>query len=122
MYELTVESSFSAAHRLRDYKGKCEAVHGHNWRVAVCVEAQVLNRIGIAMDFHDLKDVLKQALDPLDHACLNDIVPFTEENPSSENIARFLFDRLSELLRPYPVRLKKVSVWESDTSCAAYCE
>lgn len=120
MFELMVESSFAAAHRLRNYQGKCETLHGHNWRVAVAVEATVLNDIGIALDFHDLKAALQQALEPLDHACLNDIEPFTAVNPSSENIARFLFMRLHELLGSQPVRLKKVTVWESDTSCAAY--
>ena len=122
MYELTVESSFAAAHRLRDYQGKCEALHGHTWRVAVCVEAQGLNSIGIALDFHELKSVLHHVLEPLDHACLNDIPPFTEENPSSENIARVLFTRLRALLQSAAVQLKKVTVWESETSCAAYYE
>jgi len=122
MFELSVESSFAAAHRLRNYQGKCEAMHGHNWRVVVSVAAPALDDRGLAMDFHDLKAVLTQALEPLDHTCLNDIEPFTNLNPSSENIARFLYGRLRDLLAPQPVRLQKVAVWESDSSCAAYYE
>ncbi|MCX8044824.1 MAG: 6-carboxytetrahydropterin synthase QueD [Desulfobacterota bacterium] len=122
MFELTVESSFAAAHRLRDYQGKCETIHGHTWRVAMSVTAPAVNQIGIAADFHDLKTILKQVLEPLDHVCLNDIPPFTELNPSSENIARFLFGRLKALVQQHGVQLSKVTVWESPTACAAYSE
>ncbi len=122
MFELSVQSSFAAAHRLRNYKGKCEALHGHNWKVVITVQATELNDIGLAIDFQELKTILNRALQPLDHACLNDIPPFTELNPSSENIARFLFGLLGRELQQTPVTLKKVSVWESENSGAAYFE
>ena len=122
MFELSGQSSFAAAHRLRNYKGKCEALHGHNWKVVITVQAKALNDIGLAIDFQELKTILNRALQPLDHACLNDIPPFTELNPSSENIARFLFGLLGRELQQTPVTLKKVSVWESENSGAAYFE
>lgn len=122
MFELSVQSSFAAAHRLRNYQGKCEALHGHNWKVVITVQAETLNDIGLAIDFQELKTILNRALQPLDHACLNDIPPFTELNPSSENIARFLFGLIGSELHQMPVTLKKVSVWESENSGAAYFE
>jgi 6-pyruvoyltetrahydropterin/6-carboxytetrahydropterin synthase len=121
MFELMVDSSFSAAHQLRGYGGKCERMHGHNWKVQVHVLAERLNEIDLAVDFHDLKRWLKECLAPLDHSFLNDVFPFTEKNPSSENIAKWIFDSLRRKL-PEDVHLSAVTVWESESASATYYE
>jgi len=122
MYELSVEVSFSAAHQLRAYKGKCENMHGHNWRVQVSVMAETLNEIDLAIDFHDLKRMANEVIAPLDHAFLNDIFPFTEKNPSSENMAKWIYDCMKKKITDEHVRVSAVSVWESDTASATYYE
>jgi 6-pyruvoyltetrahydropterin/6-carboxytetrahydropterin synthase len=122
MYELTVETTFSSAHQLRGYKGKCEALHGHNWKVQVHVVAEKLNDIDIAIDFHDLKRYAREVVEQLDHGYLNDIFPFTEINPSSENIARWIFESLKKKLQEQHVRLSAVTVWESESASATYYE
>ncbi len=122
MYELMVEDSFSAAHQLRGYKGECEKLHGHNWRVQVHVVAERLNEIDIAIDFHELKDYLSEALRVLDHKFLNEVFPFTEKNPSSENIAKWLYDTLKKRINREGVRISAVTVWESETASATYYE
>ncbi|RME66570.1 MAG: 6-carboxytetrahydropterin synthase QueD [Nitrospirae bacterium] len=122
MYELMIETTFSSAHALRGYKGKCEAVHGHNWKVQVHVVADKLNEIDIAIDFHDLKKWTNELISQLDHKFLNEVFPFTEINPSSENIARWLFENLKKKINSDHVRLSAVTVWESDTASATYYE
>ncbi len=122
MFELMVETTFSAAHQLRGYKGKCEQMHGHNWKVQVHVIAEKLNDIDIAIDFHDIKALLRETVAPLDHAFLNDIFPFTEKNPSSENIAKWLYDSLNKKMSNENVHVSAVTVWESDSASATYYE
>jgi 6-pyruvoyltetrahydropterin/6-carboxytetrahydropterin synthase len=122
MYELMVETHFSSAHQLRGYKGSCENLHGHNWKVQVYVLAERLNDIDLAMDFHELKKVTEEVLAPLDHGFLNEIFPFTEKNPSSENIAKWIFDSLRKKLDTEDVNLSAVTVWESETASATYFE
>jgi 6-pyruvoyltetrahydropterin/6-carboxytetrahydropterin synthase len=122
MYEVSVEVSFSAAHQLRGYKGNCENMHGHNWRVQVNVMAERLNEIDIALDFRDLKKTVREVIAPLDHAFLNDVFPFTEKNPSSENIAKWIFDSLRKKINDNGLRVAAVTVWESDTASASYYE
>jgi 6-pyruvoyltetrahydropterin/6-carboxytetrahydropterin synthase len=122
MYTLNVETKFASAHQLRGYKGKCENIHGHSWRAQVKVCSDKLNDIGLAMDFTDLKRILNDIIKPLDHICLNEIYPFTDINPSSENIAKFIFESLKEKVASYRVKVKSVTVWESDTSSATYTE
>jgi 6-pyruvoyltetrahydropterin/6-carboxytetrahydropterin synthase len=122
MFELSVEVSFSAAHQLRGYRGKCENMHGHNWKVQVSVMAEALNEIDIAIDFHDLKRLAREVVAPLDHAYLNDIFPFTEKNPSSENMAKWIFDSLKKKITEDNIRMSSVTVWESDTASATYYE
>jgi 6-pyruvoyltetrahydropterin/6-carboxytetrahydropterin synthase len=122
MYELSIETSFAAAHQLRGYKGKCENMHGHNWKVQISVMTEVLNDIDIAIDFHDLKKMAVEVVAPLDHAFLNDIFPFTEKNPSSENIAKWIFDSMRKKITDENIRVSAVSVWESDTASATYYE
>jgi 6-pyruvoyltetrahydropterin/6-carboxytetrahydropterin synthase len=120
VYEILIQDTFSSAHRLREYGGKCEELHGHNWRVDVVVRADRLDDIGLAIDFRILKDHTRRILGALDHAFLNELTPFRDVNPSSENIARYIFDRLSQALAEAPVRVARVNVWESDHSCASY--
>lgn len=123
MYKLTIETNFASAHQLRGYKGKCENLHGHNWKVQVSVIADRLNDIDIAIDFHDLKDITDGIISKLDHKFLNDVFPFTEKNPSSENIAHWIFDSLKNDLREHEnIRVSAVTVWESTTASATYFE
>lgn len=124
MYELTIEEHFSAAHQLRNYGGKCERMHGHNWKVQVHVVAERLNELDLAMDFHDLKRITEEAISPLDHSFLNEIFPFTEKNPSSENIAKWIFDTLKKKIDTEDdnIHLTAVTVWESETASATYYE
>lgn len=122
MYEIKVPGDFSGAHRLRGYQGKCERLHGHNWKVEAVVESDSLNKIGIVVDFKFLKSKLKNVLKALDHAYLNEVVFFKKNNPSAENIARYIYDCLKKSLKSQKVNLKSVSVWETETSCATYHE
>jgi 6-pyruvoyltetrahydropterin/6-carboxytetrahydropterin synthase len=122
MFELMVETTFSAAHQLRGYKGKCENFHGHNWKVQIHVAAEKLNEIDLGMDFHDLKRYTQEVVGSLDHAFLNEIFPFTEKNPSSENIAKWIYDSLRKKVNSEYVHLSAVTVWESDTASATYYE
>ena len=122
MYELMVETNFSSAHQLRGYKGSCEKLHGHNWKVQVHVVAETLNEIDMAIDFHELKDFIREVIAPLDHGFLNEIFPFTEKNPSSENIAKWIFDSLKKKVNDGNLRLSAVTVWESEATSATYFE
>lgn len=120
MYELTVTDRFAAAHQLRHYKGKCENLHGHNWKVQVTVTAGELNEIGLGIDFKDMKEALHEVLGQLDHHFLNDLPIFQSSNPSSENIARWICERLSESIDRRNVRVSRVTVWESEDAFATY--
>ena len=120
MYELTVLSHFSGAHRLRSLHGRCEGLHGHNWKIEVCVTSGRLGKEGVVIDFKLLKQKLTQALGELDHAYLNDLSYFAKREPSSENIARFIYDKLKRGLKGQPARIKSVTAWESETACATY--
>ena len=122
MFELMIETHFSSAHQLRGYKGKCERVHGHNWKVQVYVLAERLNEIDITIDFHDLKKMTEEIVGQLDHSFLNDIFPFTEKNPSSENIAKWIYDSLRKRIDNDDISLSAVTVWESETASATYFE
>jgi len=118
MFEICVEHTFAAAHALRNYHGKCENVHGHNYRVQVGMEAMELDENGLLFDFTDLKQRLRDTSGYLDHQFINDLKPFDEINPSAENIAKFLFDEIQKGLDKS--QLAYVRVWETDTSCAVY--
>ena len=122
MFELTVETYFSAAHQLRGYKGRCEKLHGHNYKVQVRVIAERLDEIGIVVDFCEIKKLMDEIITPLDHSFLNEIFPFTEKNPSSENIAKWIYDSLREKIDDDNVHLSAVTVWESETTSATYYE
>jgi 6-pyruvoyltetrahydropterin/6-carboxytetrahydropterin synthase len=116
MYNIKVEASFSSAHNLRGYKGKCEALHGHNWKVEAVVSKDKLDKTGMVLDFKYLKMELNKVLEKLDHKHLNSLSYFKKSNPTSENIAKYIYDRL----RPQVAALKLITVWESDNSCATY--
>jgi len=122
MYELSIETGFASAHQLRGYKGKCEKLHGHNWKVQISVTAERLNEIDIAIDFHELKKIANEVISPLDHAFLNDIFPFTEKNPSSENVAKWIYESMKKKINDDNIRVSAVTVWESDTASASYYE
>ena len=133
MYSIKIESYFSSAHFLRDYRGKCEELHGHNWKVEVNVEAKKLDKAGMVLDFKDLKMKLNEILEKLDHKCLNHLAYFKKVNPvrkktgkkailsngvnpTSENIAQYIYNSLKSEVKS----LKLVTVWESHNSCASY--
>lgn len=120
MYQVSVEEHFDAAHYLRDYGGKCENLHGHRFKVVVMVRASKLNEAGLAYDFVELRRQLRGILDSFDHTCLNDISPFDNINPSSENIATTIYERLKPLLSGGVVSLTSVEVWESPYSRVCY--
>ena len=122
MYEVSKEAMFSGAHNLREYKGKCEAVHGHNWRVQVFVAAMQLDPLGMVVDFTILAKELNQVLARLDHKDLNAVPPFDTVNPSSENIAKYLYDEMGARINDDRVKVSRVMVWETDPSCAIYSE
>lgn len=118
MFTVKVRTNFSSAHNLRGYKGKCEDLHGHNWRVDVSVASEKLDNIGMVVDFKLLKREVNAIISLLDHKYLNDTDRFREHNPTSENIARYIYEKLSEM-RP-DLAVKEVTVWETDTSSATY--
>lgn len=120
MYELTIRGHFSSAHALRGYKGKCENMHGHTFRTAVVIRSEKLNDIGIVYDFADLKVHLNGILDELDHHVLNELPYFETVNPSSENLAVYIFDKMKAALAGEDVEVVSAEVWESDTSSAKY--
>ena len=116
MFENKVVSEFNAAHNLKGYRGRCEQLHGHNWRVEVVVAQKNLNKIGMLIDFKEIKSRLNKVLDRLDHRYLNRLSYFKRINPTSENIAKYIYDNL----KPQISNLKLVAVWESDNSSASY--
>jgi 6-pyruvoyltetrahydropterin/6-carboxytetrahydropterin synthase len=120
MFEISKEVSFSGAHHLREYQGKCEAVHGHNWRIKAFVAARELDRLGMVIDFKALTGHMTAVLERFDHKDLNAVPPFDEINPSSENLAKFLFDELAARIDDGRVRVSRIMVWETGPSCASY--
>jgi 6-pyruvoyltetrahydropterin/6-carboxytetrahydropterin synthase len=122
MYEISVDTTFAAAHNLRDYYGKCEDLHGHNYKVRVVVEGQQLDPTGLLYDFVHLKQVIQGVIQSLDHKYLNELAPFDTLNPSAENIARHIYDETAKHLleSPNAARVSGVTIWETDTSAATY--
>ena len=120
MYEVTIKKSFSAAHLLKEIGGKCEELHGHNFLVEVSVVSESLNSEGLLIDFRVVKRWTDEVLEQLDHKYLNEIEYFKSVNPSSEQLARFLYDRISEKALQAKVTLSRVTVWESENSCVTY--
>jgi len=122
MYQLKIHTYFASAHNLRNYQGECENLHGHNWKVEVAVDACFLDRAGLGIDFKVLKTETNNLLKTLDHKYLNELQPFLDVSPSSENIARYIYQELSRRLNDGNIRVKCVTVWESDFACASYYE
>ena len=120
MFTLCVKDSFAAAHRLESYQGKCEALHGHNFRVEALFEGEELNKEGMLVDFAVLKGYVKEALSALDHTYLNEIPFFKERASSSEYLAVYIYNSLGALTQEGVVTVREVRVWESDTACASY--
>ncbi|MFH1640054.1 MAG: 6-carboxytetrahydropterin synthase QueD [Chloroflexota bacterium] len=120
MFQISVEGHFDAAHYLRGYQGKCEALHGHRFRVVVRVKAATLDDTGLAYDFTHLKRHMNEVIAKLDHTCLNDIPPFDRLNPSSENIAATIYRDIKPKLGDAPVTIACIEVWESPESSAVY--
>jgi 6-pyruvoyltetrahydropterin/6-carboxytetrahydropterin synthase len=125
MFEVTVEDSFAAGHYLRNYRGKCENPHGHNYKVRVTLAGDELDSAGLLVDFKDLREVMRPVIDRLDHQMINDLEPFTERNPSAENLAKYFFDEANVRLKKATtgrVRVKDVTVFETDSTTAKYSE
>ncbi len=122
MYELTVTSSMAAAHHLRGYKGKCENVHGHNYRIEATVAATKLDATGLAIDFRELKGHVEAVVDRFDHTDLNEMAEFRTINPSCESLARVLYGELARAVHGTGVRVLRVRVWETDTASVTYHE
>ena len=121
MFEITIEETFAAGHALRNYHGKCENVHGHNYRCQVSVEGAELDDIGLLVDFVELKKVVHSVLDRMDHQWLNEFPPFDVLNPSAENMARYIYEEVTAGLTPRPgVKVGWVKLWETDTASAVY--
>ncbi len=122
MYSIKVQSHFSAAHNLRGYKGKCEKLHGHNWKVQVEIRSCRLNNISMICDFKEIKKKLEKVLQKLDHTYLNKLPYFKKNNPTSEKLAEFIYYGLKKLIKDKNIILKEVSVWETEDSCAVFGE
>jgi 6-pyruvoyltetrahydropterin/6-carboxytetrahydropterin synthase len=125
MFEVSVEDSFAAGHFLRNYQGKCEKPHGHNYKVRVTLTGQELDKAGLLVDFKDLRDVMKQVIDRLDHQMINEVAPFTTLNPSAENLARYFYDEIRHWLEGVNggrVGIKNVTVYETESTTATYSD
>jgi 6-pyruvoyltetrahydropterin/6-carboxytetrahydropterin synthase len=120
MYELKTIFQFGAAHQLRNYNGKCENLHGHNWKIEVFVKGEILGEDGLLVDFKVIKETTLNILEELDHKFLNELEYFKDINPSSENIARYLYEITSRELNNDTVQISRITVWESDSACAPY--
>jgi len=121
-YTLRVLTEFAAAHTLRGYEGSCNRLHGHNWKVEVEVTAGELDDIGMAIDFREIKRITRAVTDELDHRYLNELGPFTEVNPTAENIAAHCFREIGSRLNCPAVQVSAVTVWENDRACVRYAE
>jgi 6-pyruvoyltetrahydropterin/6-carboxytetrahydropterin synthase len=120
MFEISVEYTFAAGHALRNYKGKCENVHGHNYKVRVTLAGDKLNEAGLLMDFVELRAQIKALVEKLDHRFLNDIPPFDQLNPSAENLAKYICDGIGPQARSQGLKVLGVTIWETDTTSATY--
>jgi len=125
MFEVTVDAEFSSGHYLRNYRGKCENPHGHNYKVQMTLTGAALDEAGLLLDFKLLKQVMRPVVEYLDHQMINDLEPFTTVNPSAENLAKYFFDETNKQLREMTggrVTVKQSKIYETDTSSAVYFE
>ena len=121
-YTLKIVTDFASAHTLRDYPGACSRMHGHNWKVEVEVIATELDSVGMGIDFKEIKRATKEIADQLDHRYLNDLAPFTEVNPTAENIAAYFFKQLTANLNNERISVSAVTLWETERACVTYSE
>ena len=119
VYELVVEADFAAAHRLREYDGNCEHLHGHNWKVGVALRGECLDALGMVIDFREAKRLIAEILADFDHAFLNDLAVFQDQNPTTENLARTIYEALAAKL-PDGITVAKVTAWESEHCGVSY--
>jgi 6-pyruvoyltetrahydropterin/6-carboxytetrahydropterin synthase len=125
MFEVTVEDTFAAGHYLRNYKGKCENPHGHNYKVRITLAGAELDKAGLLLDFRELREVMKETIERLDHQMINELEPFRVLNPSAENLAKYFYDQSNVKLASVTngrVRVKNVTVYETETTTATYFE
>ena len=122
MYEVFTEMHFSAAHHLREYNGACANVHGHNWQIRATVQAEKLDALGIAVDFKTLKRALHEVIDPLDHIDLNSVFTEAEGNPTAENIARYIFEKIAPKINAEnsSAQITRIDIWETSGNCVSY--
>jgi 6-pyruvoyltetrahydropterin/6-carboxytetrahydropterin synthase len=122
MFQVSVEETFSSGHALRGYKGKCENVHGHNYRVQITLEGPQLDSIGLLVDFTHLKQVIREIIKRLDHQFINDLEPFTTVNPSAENLAKYFYEEVTSKVKDLPpgASVTDAVIWETDTAFARY--
>jgi 6-pyruvoyltetrahydropterin/6-carboxytetrahydropterin synthase len=122
MFQVSVDETFSAGHALRGYKGKCENVHGHNYKVRVTLEGPELDSIGLLYDFTHLKRAIREVTNAVDHKFLNDLPPFDVINPSAENLAKYFYDETTRQMNAMPdgARITSITIWETDTTSATY--
>lgn len=121
-YTLKIVTDFAAAHSLRDYPGACSRLHGHNWKIEVQVSSTHLDEVGMVLDFKKIKTAANTVAAELDHQYLNEIAPFDVINPTAENIAAHFFRCLSQMLNGKNVKVKSVTIWETERACATYTE
>ncbi len=121
-YQLKVITEFASAHTLRDYPGACSRMHGHNWKVELEAIATKLDDVGMGVDFKKMKEVAKEVGDRLDHRYLNELEPFTEINPTAENIAAYLYREISAQLNTDTIKVSAVTLWETERACVKYSE
>ncbi len=122
MYTLTTMVEFSSAHTLVGHSGPCKKMHGHNWKVEVEITGDKLDKIGMVVDFKEIRKATNLVVDELDHEFLNDLEPFSEDNPTAENIARYIFTKLSEEFSNKNVKVNSIKLWETDKSAVSYKE
>ncbi|VAX36509.1 6-carboxy-5,6,7,8-tetrahydropterin synthase [hydrothermal vent metagenome] len=120
MFELSIRGDIAAAHFLRKYEGKCKNLHGHTWQIEVFIMGDQLDEVGMVVDFRILKKKLKVFLGTIDHICLNDLPYFQKVNPTTENLAKYIYENFSREVAP--LKVSKVKAWESDVTCVTYYE
>ncbi len=121
-YTLKIITEFASAHSLRDYPGECRRLHGHNWKVEIEITARKLDKLGMVIDFKNVKAAAKEVTGMLDHRYLNDIEPFDNINPTAENIAAFLFKELAKKLNDKTIKVKAITLWETERASVHYTE
>ena len=123
-FEVMIERNFSSAHQLRGYRGKCENLHGHNYKIEIYARGRELDNVGLLVDFVELKRIVREVMERLDHQFINDLEPFTVINPSAENLAKYFYDEVSSRMATdngdAPTRIAQIKIWETDTSIAVY--